>query len=51
MFEAPGYPAAKQEFLLRRLHSLAGLIPVGVFLIFHLFTNASILFDRNGDFY
>ncbi|HOB73431.1 MAG TPA: succinate dehydrogenase [Phycisphaerae bacterium] len=51
MSEAPGYPAARQEFLLRRLHSLAGLIPVGAFLTFHLFTNATILFDQNGDFY
>jgi succinate dehydrogenase / fumarate reductase cytochrome b subunit len=30
-------------FLLRRLHSLAGLVPVGAFLIMHLTTNASIL--------
>lgn len=42
MSEAPGYPAARQEFLLRRLHSLAGLIPVGAFLIFHLWTNAMV---------
>lgn len=31
------------HFLLRRLHSLSGLVPVGVFLIFHLFTNFQIL--------
>jgi succinate dehydrogenase / fumarate reductase cytochrome b subunit len=30
----------RNEFLLRRLHSLTGVIPVGVFLIEHLFTNS-----------
>lgn len=29
------------EFLLRRLHTLAGVIPVGLFLLEHLFTNAT----------
>lgn len=29
----------KQEFILRRLHSLAGIVPIGVFLLEHLFTN------------
>lgn len=33
----------KYYFLVRRLHSLSGLIPVGVFLFLHLSTNASIL--------
>lgn len=33
----------KNHFLIRRLHSLAGLVPVGVFLCVHLVTNASIL--------
>lgn len=33
----------KYYFLIRRLHSLSGLIPVGVFLFLHLTTNASIL--------
>ena len=33
----------KHYFLIRRLHSLAGLVPVGVFLCMHLLTNASIL--------
>lgn len=42
MSDAPGYPAARQEFLLRRLHSLAGLIPIGAFLAFHLGTNALV---------
>lgn len=33
----------KHYFLIRRLHSLSGLVPVGVFLVMHLLTNASIL--------
>ncbi|MCL6453704.1 MAG: succinate dehydrogenase cytochrome b558 subunit [Alicyclobacillus sp.] len=28
------------QFLLRRLHTLAGVVPVGLFLLEHLFTNA-----------
>lgn len=35
------------HFLLRRLHSLTGIVPVGVFVIMHLFTNFQMLF---GDF-
>ena len=42
-----GSPAArfsdKYYFLIRRLHSLTGLVPVGVFLCVHLLTNASIV--------
>jgi succinate dehydrogenase / fumarate reductase, cytochrome b subunit len=34
---------AKHEFLLRRLHSLTGLIPVGAYMVVHLLTNASVL--------
>lgn len=37
-------PLAKHHFLLRRLHSLSGIMPVGVFVIFHLFTNMQIAF-------
>lgn len=33
----------KHDFLLRRLHSLAGLVPVGLYMCVHLATNASIL--------
>lgn len=33
----------KYHFLLRRLHSLTGILPVGVFLCFHLFTNFQML--------
>lgn len=35
--------ADRYYFLIRRLHSLSGLIPVGVFLVMHLLTNASVL--------
>lgn len=35
--------AEKHYFLIRRLHSLSGLVPVGVFLVLHLSTNASVL--------
>ena len=35
--------ADKYHFLLRRLHSLTGLMPVGVFLVIHLSANATVL--------
>ena len=34
---------ARHQFLIYRLFSLAGLVPVGAFLIVHLLTNASVL--------
>lgn len=34
---------ARNEFLIRRLHSLSGLIPVGAYMCVHLATNASVL--------
>jgi len=34
---------SRNQFLLYRLFSLAGLIPVGAFLVVHLLTNASVL--------
>jgi len=34
---------SKNEFLIRRLHSLSGLVPVGAYMVVHLFTNASLL--------
>lgn len=34
---------ARNEFLIRRLHSLSGLVPVGAYMCVHLLTNASIL--------
>lgn len=33
----------RHHFLLRRLHSLTGVVPIGAFLAFHLLTNASIV--------
>ncbi len=33
----------RHEFLIRRLHSLSGLIPVGAFMCVHLTVNASVL--------
>ncbi len=33
----------RYEFLIRRIHSLCGLIPVGAYMVIHLATNASIL--------
>ncbi|MEM6458131.1 MAG: hypothetical protein AAF710_01935 [Planctomycetota bacterium] len=38
----------KNHFVLRRLHSLSGVIPVGVFLIGHLFTNAQMIWGQDG---
>jgi succinate dehydrogenase / fumarate reductase cytochrome b subunit len=35
------------HFLIRRLHSLTGIVPVGVFLCIHLSVNASILAGPN----
>ena len=44
----------RNEFLIRRLHSLTGLVPVGAFMCVHLITNSSTLggaemFQRNVD--
>lgn len=36
----------RHHFLMRRLHSLTGIVPIGVFLIAHLTTNSSILWAR-----
>jgi succinate dehydrogenase / fumarate reductase, cytochrome b subunit len=33
----------RNEFLLRRLHSLSGIVPVGAYMVIHLVTNASVL--------
>jgi succinate dehydrogenase/fumarate reductase cytochrome b subunit (b558 family) len=34
---------SRRPFLLRKLHSLSGVVPVGAFLLFHLWTNAKAL--------
>lgn len=45
---APSAPEAtaccgRHEFLLRRLHSLSGIVPVGAYMCIHLMTNATVL--------
>jgi len=39
----PGSFLHQHEFLIRRLHSLSGLVPVGAYMCVHLVTNASLL--------
>lgn len=39
----PGNFLGRHEFLIRRLHSLSGLVPVGAYMCVHLLTNASVL--------
>jgi len=41
--KAPASFLARHEFLIRRLHSLSGLVPVGAYMVVHLLTNASVL--------
>jgi succinate dehydrogenase / fumarate reductase, cytochrome b subunit len=36
----------RRAFYMRRLHSLSGVVPIGVFLVFHLWTNAAALGGR-----
>lgn len=36
----------RYHFLLRRLHSLSGILPVGLFVIMHLFTNAQLVWGQ-----
>jgi len=36
----------KHHFLLRRLHSLTGIVPIGVFLVAHLVTNSSLAWGK-----
>ncbi len=40
--DKPGFFTA-HEYLIRRLHSLTGLVPVGAYMVVHLLVNASIL--------
>jgi len=39
----PASPLGEHQFILRRVHSVLGLFPVGAYLIFHLATNAAII--------
>ena len=42
--ENPSQPfLVRHDFLIRRLHSLSGLIPVGAFMVVHLTVNASVV--------
>lgn len=41
-------PLDRHHFLLRRLHSLSGILPVGVFVIMHLFTNFQLVWNDRG---
>lgn len=43
MESAPSPFLARHEFLIRRLHSLSGLIPVGAYMCVHLVTNSTLL--------
>lgn len=43
MDSSPQSFLARHDFLIRRLHSLSGLIPVGAYMVVHLLTNASVL--------
>jgi succinate dehydrogenase / fumarate reductase cytochrome b subunit len=40
--KANGTSTSSNDYVLRRLHSLSGIFPIGVFLISHLITNAMI---------
>ncbi len=48
--DPPDEAAARRDrrhFALRRLHSLTGVAPVGLFLVIHLWTNARALYGRD----
>lgn len=42
MSEAVAAPARDYSFALRKLHSLSGIVPIGGFLLFHLFENMKV---------
>ncbi len=46
MDSSPPSFLTRNDFLIRRLHSLSGLIPVGAYMVVHLIVNASVI---NGD--
>jgi succinate dehydrogenase / fumarate reductase, cytochrome b subunit len=42
--DGPAQPfLVRHEFLIRRLHSLSGLVPIGAYMVVHLVTNATVL--------
>ncbi|MEL7089595.1 MAG: hypothetical protein AAGL98_14335, partial [Planctomycetota bacterium] len=44
---SPTAQLGKHHFLLRRLHSLSGIVPIGVFVMVHLFTNAQMIWGQD----
>ena len=50
---AAGSPISRRisnyDFLLRRLHSLSGILPIGLFVIGHLFTNSQMGWPDKGE--
>lgn len=43
MSDASGSFFARNEFLIRRLHSLSGIVPVGAYMVVHLLVNSSLV--------
>lgn len=39
-------PGGRRGFVLRKLHSLSGVVPLGLFVVLHLYTNAQALSGR-----
>ena len=44
---SPSALLSRNHFVLRRLHSLSGVIPVGLFVCVHLFTNAQMIWGQD----
>jgi succinate dehydrogenase/fumarate reductase cytochrome b subunit (b558 family) len=44
--ESPLFEKNRRAFLMRKVHSLTGVVPVGGFLVFHLWTNAKATAGR-----
>jgi succinate dehydrogenase / fumarate reductase, cytochrome b subunit len=44
--ESPLFEKNRRAFLMRKLHSLSGVVPVGGFMVFHLWTNAKATSGR-----
>ncbi|MEM7627245.1 MAG: hypothetical protein AAF333_16740 [Planctomycetota bacterium] len=44
---SPAAQLSKHHFLLRRLHSLSGILPIGVFVMVHLFTNMQMIWGQD----
>jgi succinate dehydrogenase / fumarate reductase, cytochrome b subunit len=44
--ESSIFARSRRPFLLRKLHSLTGVVPVGAFMVFHLWANASALYGQ-----